>query len=822
MILKKRVSRIIAFIVSCAMIGFCAVELMFIVDKNTHDVRERQSKDGCIGSYGYTHDMNFLFDQLWALSNIYLRNTDDKGRFTGSEIYKKSVRQALIDLEVMNEDGELLINNPSGFEYYASCGDKRLTNTKKSPDELSSEYSIEYVRGFDQNYPTGINWSHTANKWWYTTNYGLTYYAVNGELPERAVALYDFDTTGLDYYNDYNGATIYYKTDGTTPVPENELSREYMERADREAYEYFNPDSDDHVVLPREEFDGYDHEYERDVKYIGDMSEVTDTGAYLFYDDNHQCWYKVDKSKFIRTDGSNSDISIYIRPSDAVIADYEQYAAHRTAMETESVHKAMPLIPVAAVGGIIGIILLFCCGYSAEKKKFVMSMPDYLFAELPILIIIASGIIVFSFIRNGDGSLQESINSYYSFDMAGIVIGGCTAAVYAVCLGCVITLITRLKCHSFWKTTLTGRIAVFCWKGVKKIAGFISAKLRQSSIRRIERDALRNDQFMRRFIIRTAIAAVIGGLIFIAFLSTRDLDMLAVCTLLLLAGYVYFSIRDHVELAGVSKQIADMNGGDYTPRTVPEKSPAYGMTNNLNNIADGMKSAVDRQVKSERMKIELVTNVSHDLKTPLTSIISYIDLLADEEMSPAAKDYVTIISQKSDRLKTMVSDLFDLAKATSRSDVNAEELDAVILTQQVIGDMSDKIAQSGRDIRTDIQVHTAPVMAEGKKLYRVFQNLIDNALKYSMEGTRIYITLTSNGTDACVSVKNIAAEEMNFTPEEIVERFTRGDQSRTTEGNGLGLSIAKSFTEACGGRFNVIIDGDMFTATVELPLKNKE
>ena len=166
----------------------------------------------------------------------------------------------------------------------------------------------------------------------------------------------------------------------------------------------------------------------------------------------------------------------------------------------------------------------------------------------------------------------------------------------------------------------------------------------------------------------------------------------------------------------------------------------------------------------------------------------------------------------------MVSDLFDLAKASSHTDVESEKIDAVILTNQVIGDMSDRIALSGREVRTDIKADTAPVIADGKKLYRVLQNLIDNALKYSMEGTRVYISLKNNDKKTIISVKNIASEEMNFTPEEITERFMRGDKSRPTEGNGLGLSIAKGFTDACDGNFEIVIDGDMFTANVILNL----
>ncbi len=168
----------------------------------------------------------------------------------------------------------------------------------------------------------------------------------------------------------------------------------------------------------------------------------------------------------------------------------------------------------------------------------------------------------------------------------------------------------------------------------------------------------------------------------------------------------------------------------------------------------------------------------------------------------------------------MVADLFDLAKATSRTDVKSEQIDAVILTGQVIGDLADKIENSGKEIRTDIKMESAPIMAEGKKLYRVFQNLIDNALKYSMNGTRIYVILRKDWNKCVIMVKNIASYEMNFTPDEITERFTRGDESRSTEGNGLGLSIAKSFTEACGGTFRIIIDGDVFTAEMSFPLIN--
>ena len=231
-----------------------------------------------------------------------------------------------------------------------------------------------------------------------------------------------------------------------------------------------------------------------------------------------------------------------------------------------------------------------------------------------------------------------------------------------------------------------------------------------------------------------------------------------------------------------------------------------------------MQNSVDKQVKAERMKIDLVTNVSHDLKTPLTSIISYIDLLAQEDLDPASKDLVNVIQQKAERLKIMVSDVFDLAKATSRTDVTLEDIDEVILVGQVLGDMEDKISAYGKEIRTDIQAKDAPIKADGKKLYRVLQNLIDNALKYSLEGTRIWLTLRKESGYAVLTVRNTASYEMKFSADEITERFVRGDEARTSEGSGLGLSIARSFTEACGGEFRVSIEGDVFSAEVKMPL----
>ncbi len=240
-------------------------------------------------------------------------------------------------------------------------------------------------------------------------------------------------------------------------------------------------------------------------------------------------------------------------------------------------------------------------------------------------------------------------------------------------------------------------------------------------------------------------------------------------------------------------------------------------------INKGFNESLEEQMKSERMKVALITNVSHDLKTPLTSIISYIDLLSKEEdLSETAKDYVRILTEKSSKLINIVSDLFDLSKSTSGNmPVDFENLDLKKLIEQTLADMDDRIEKSGLSFKIKLPEKPINIFADGKKLYRVFQNIIDNALKYSLQGTRVYISLEESNGSAVATVKNTAGYEMDFTVEEIMQRFSRGDKSRTTEGSGLGLSIAESYTKLCGGSFKADIDGDLFKVTISFSVAEK-
>ncbi|WP_252236205.1 sensor histidine kinase [Clostridium sp. CH2] len=242
------------------------------------------------------------------------------------------------------------------------------------------------------------------------------------------------------------------------------------------------------------------------------------------------------------------------------------------------------------------------------------------------------------------------------------------------------------------------------------------------------------------------------------------------------------------------------------------------IANNVMNIEDGLDKAIDKAVKSEKMKGELITNVSHDLKTPLTSIINYIDLLDRENISEEDKKrYLEILKERSLRLKVLIEDLFEASKASSGTlELDMENLDPVALIRQTIGEFENEIEKSNLQFIKNIPEGKLSIYADGKKTFRVFQNLISNILKYSMKNSRVYIEVCEEDEYISIVFKNISEYQVDFTEEEILERFKRGDSSRTTEGSGLGLSIAKSLVELQGGQFIISIDGDLFKVVVNL------
>ncbi len=236
----------------------------------------------------------------------------------------------------------------------------------------------------------------------------------------------------------------------------------------------------------------------------------------------------------------------------------------------------------------------------------------------------------------------------------------------------------------------------------------------------------------------------------------------------------------------------------------------------LNCIRDGLQTAVDERVKSERMKAELITNVSHDIKTPLTSIVNYVDLLKKEELgSDTAREYVAVLERQAQRLKKLTEDVVEASKASTGSiPVNLERTDLNVLLSQAAGEFTDRFAEQKLELRFSASQEQTYVMADGRLLWRVFSNLMSNVGKYALEGTRVYLSIDVQHGRGVISLKNISRYPLNVSGEELMERFVRGDKSRTSEGSGLGLSIARSLTELQGGVFDITVDGDLFKVTI--------
>ena len=246
------------------------------------------------------------------------------------------------------------------------------------------------------------------------------------------------------------------------------------------------------------------------------------------------------------------------------------------------------------------------------------------------------------------------------------------------------------------------------------------------------------------------------------------------------------------------------------------------MKEEIQKIQKGFKKAVEEEVKSERMKTELITNVSHDLKTPLTAIITYVDLLKSEEDPEKRKEYLEVLERKSLRLKVLIEDLFEISKATSKNvTMNFMKVDIVGLLKQVGLECDRKIKEADLDFRWNLPEEKVVLLLDSQKTYRVFENLIVNITKYGMPHTRVYIDLTEQENGVTVTMKNVSAAELNFNPDEITARFVRGDSSRNTEGSGLGLAIAQSFTELQYGTLKVSTDADLFKVEIYFPKRTE-
>ncbi|MCR5844959.1 MAG: HAMP domain-containing histidine kinase [bacterium] len=334
-------------------------------------------------------------------------------------------------------------------------------------------------------------------------------------------------------------------------------------------------------------------------------------------------------------------------------------------------------------------------------------------------------------------------------------------------------------------------------------------------------------RWLKRFglIKRTVIiiaAVVIIELIAVAiFINECDMEGLVIFFVLLNVIFIVLAIGAAWSMRGLEEAREQLAAGNYDYRVDTSKMRG-GLKRHgeeLNAIAEGLAEAVEEGVRSERMRTELITNVSHDIKTPVTSIVNYADLLSKEETdNEKIREYTEVIGRQANRLKHLVSDLVDASKASSGTvEINLERCDLGIILSQVVGEFEFKLEDQGLQLVIDTRAENVAINADTRHLWRIFNNLMGNICKYSAPGTRVYVTLETVGDAAVITFRNTSRDPLNITADELMERFVRGDQSRSTEGSGLGLAIARSLTELQRGTFDLKIDGDLFKAILSFP-----
>lgn len=364
------------------------------------------------------------------------------------------------------------------------------------------------------------------------------------------------------------------------------------------------------------------------------------------------------------------------------------------------------------------------------------------------------------------------------------------------------TLAARFRAGKWWKNSIIYIVCRFVYRAVR---GFVRALP----------IAWKGILVYAVVVLVNALGMILafGAGSFFVFLLTFVLD----------AAGLYFVIRTVRQLKTLQTAAQKLAAGDLTYTVDTEKMypvlKEHG--DNLNAVSVGMSRAVNERMKSERFKTELITNVSHDLKTPLTSIVSYVDLLKKEPTeSEAAREYIEVLDRQSQKLKKLTTDLVDASKASSGAlPVNLEKIDLSELLRQSAGEYTEKFAAANITPVLNVPEAETYVTADGRLLWRVLDNLLGNAVKYAQSGTRLYLELSQNETETVLTLKNISREPLNIPAEELMERFVRGDGSRHTDGSGLGLSIANSLMELMGGKLTLTLDGDLFKAALVFPQK---
>lgn len=508
--------------------------------------------------------------------------------------------------------------------------------------------------------------------------------------------------------------------------------------------------------------------------------------------EGNEYWYEAETG--------NINITVYIT---------EEALSGRGQMLLNTVDTAYTLryaVLVILGVSVVMFIVLLCYLYAAvgHRKGGVIALNH--FDRVPFDLLTAAVAVIAVF------SAELIVYAGTSGDLDFIVaLAAILSADYFVALGYTLTFATRLKTHTLIKNNIIYKLFMLLAKCFKKLFSWV--KYLFKSIPSVAKTAV--------ITVCVALFQFIVIAIFTYYPVERTL-LLFLFTVADVAVIISLAvILQRIKLGGEKIAAGDL---DYKIDTKYMYGDFKDFANSLNNINEGLSVAINEKMKSERFKTELITNVSHDIKTPLTSIINYVDLIKKEEPeNENIREYIGVLDRQSSRLKKLIEDLMEASKAsTGNLAVNLTVCEAGVLLSQTVGEFDERLRAAGLTPVVNIPEKPVKIMADGRHLWRVFDNLMNNICKYSQVGTRVYLDLSECDGKAKITFRNISKYELNITGEELTERFVRGDKSRNTEGSGLGLSIARSLTELQNGSLQIDIDGDLFKVTLMFDIIEKD
>lgn len=795
-VFSAKKTRIIAFVLACIVAGGCCLSLALFANNNADS-----SSKSYLKSESYKIASNEMYEELCVTASAYLRYVDDNWNYKES---KHLFNDYLNYLDYnrykykKTENGIQLVD--SQFDYYVGItinGKTRfLTNIKNEKNYNNEADKIREYKDSHKNYILRRNNEVMSDK----TSSGqiVDYYYNTAEYQDNLTEEFYADNlmpVGGSYYDNFG--RYFYNYGNYDEIAFYNVDSTYNAKNGidlRNGLKYSNRLKEDETDGDYVSYDGiyyYDEDYE-DGYYEDDYGNAW-----------AECERLYDLPEYKATDNDDSGITVFFAPKTEKLTALEQHYAK--ALSNMKLARLF-VIGFGAAELLLSCYLLIICAYNTSEESEERWLQKGILKKTPIEVYAVLWAVSCLFIvlmldswRYITSIFSQLFDTTFTAHMwRNIVCTVLFALLYFISLGSLMQLVGKIKTRCFFKESLICRFCKFIWRKYKETSLY---------------QYFHGLTLGTKLTVRTVLIAIILFLEYDYYADAEfELFLLFVAFVLII-----LDIRDFSQLSKLSKQIDSLGEEKPYEGKIKKRSCVYAESQKLNSIQDKVRESVEQQIQSERLKVELVTNVSHDLKTPLTSIISYIDLLKKMELDEEASSYVQILDKKAQKLKGIVYDVFSIAKATSGVEVNLAKLDFVMLLNQCIADAEDKIANSGKTVKVNINADSAMVMGDGDKLYRVFQNIVDNALNYSMDGTRIFLDVYKKADSIIFSAKNVSATPINFTEDEIIERFVRGDKSRTDGGSGLGLSIAKSFTEACGGIFRVELDGDMFKAIVEMP-----